>query len=319
MDPLEEIELDEPERFTYVSSLVSSEEREQLRLTLLSNIGVFSLRHSNIVGINPIVASHKLIVLLASKLVRQKVGRFHLKRHQIIHTEANNLLAASFIREVKYPKWLANVVVVSKKGGKWCVCVEYTDLNEACPKDSFPLPHIDQIMDATTQHGILSFLVAFSRYHQIFMHLLDVEKTTFITPHRLYYYNVVSFGLKNARATYQRMETKIFRPLIGTSMEVYIDDMLVKSKERPDHIRHLQETFELLLRHNMKLNPLKCAFNVSSGRFMGFMVMQRMIKANPIQLKAIMNSHTPTSKKGVQQLTGAALGRFIHYKKIDIY
>ena len=96
-------------------------------------------------------------------------------------------------------------------------------------------------------------------------------------------------------------------------MEVYIDDMLVKSKERPDHTRHLQDTFELLRRHNMKLNPLKCAFSVSSGKFLGFMVTQRGIEASPIQLKAIMNSQTPTSRKGVQQLNSllAILGWFI--------
>ena len=109
----------------------------------------------------------------------------------------------------------------------------------------------------------------------------------------------MSFSLKNAGATYQRMVTKIFRPLIGKSVEVYINDMLVKSKERPDHTRHLQETFELLRRHSMKLNPLKCVFGVSSGKFLGFMVTQREIEANPIQLKAIINSQTPTSRKGV--------------------
>ena len=109
------------------------------------------------------------------------------------------------------------------------------------------------------------------------------------------------------------MVTGIFRPLIGKSMEVYIDDMLVKSKEHPNHTMHLQETFELLRRQDMKLNPLKCTFGVSSGKFLGFMLTQRGIKANPIQLKAIMDSQTPTSRKGVQQLTGrlATLGRFI--------
>ena len=132
------------------------------------------------------------------------------------------------------------MVVVPKKGGKWRVCVDYTDLNEACHKDSFPLSHIEQIVDATVGHGILSFLDAFSGYHQIPMHPPDVEITTFITPHGLYCYNVMSFGLKNAGVTSQRMLTKIFRPLIGKSMEVYIDDMLVKFKERPDHTRHLQ-------------------------------------------------------------------------------
>ena len=106
------------------------------------------------------------------------------------------------------------------------------------------------------------------------------------------------FCLKNSWATYQRMVTKIFGPLIGKSMEVYINDMLIKSKERPDHTKHLQETFELLRRHNMKLNPLKCAFGVSLGKFIGFMVMQRGIEANPIQLKDIMDSQTPTLEKG---------------------
>ena len=124
-------------------------------------------------------------------------------------------------------------MVVPKKGGKWRVCVDYTDLNEACPKDSFPLPCIDQIVDATSGHDILSFLDAYSRYHQIPMHPPDVEKTIIITPHGLYCYNVMPFCLKNAGATYQRMMTKIFWPLIGKSMDVYIDDMLVKSKNAP--------------------------------------------------------------------------------------
>ena len=104
---------------------------------------------------------------------------------------------------MKYPEWLANVVMVPKKGGKWRVCVDYIYLNKACPKDSFPLPRIDQIVDATTGHVILSFLDAFSGYHQIPMHPPDVEKTTFITPHGLYYYNVMLFGLKNAGVTFK--------------------------------------------------------------------------------------------------------------------
>ena len=95
------------------------------------------------------------------------------------------MIKAGFIWEVKYPERLANVVVVPKKGGKWRVCVDYTDLNEACPKDSFPLPHIVQIVDATAGHEILAFLDTFSRFHQISMHLPDAEKMTFITPHGL--------------------------------------------------------------------------------------------------------------------------------------
>ena len=160
---------------------------------------------------------------------------------------------------------------------------------------------------------MLSFLDAFSGYHQIPMYSPDAEKTSFITPHSLYCYNVMPFSLKNAGATYQRLVTKMFRSLLGSIMEVYIDDMLVKSKQRPNHAAHLQQTFDLLIKYGMKLNPLKCSFGVSAGRFLGFMVTQRGIEANPPQLKAILQSLAPTSKKGIQQLTGrlATLGRFI--------
>ena len=232
-------------------------------------------------GISPTHASHRLNVVPSTKSVRQKVRRFHLDRQLVIQTEVDNLLQNGFIRAVKYPEWLANVVVVPKKGNKWRVCVDYTDLNDACPKDSFPLPRIDQIVDATVRHGMLSFLDAFSRYHQIPMHPPEAEKTSFITPQGLYCYNVMLFGLKNAGATYQRLVTKMFRLLLGSTMEVYIDDMLVKSKQRPDHAAHLQQTFDLLREYGMKLNPIKCAFGVSAGRFLGFMVTQRGIEANP--------------------------------------
>ena len=178
MDPLEKVMLDGPEKFTYINSLLSNEEKEQLRLMLLNNIDVFTWRDSYMIGINPMVASHKLNVIPSVRPIRQKVRHFHLDCYQIIQTEVDNLLRAGFIREVKYSEWLANVVVVPKKGVKRQVCVDYIDLNEACPKDSFPLPRIDQIIDATAGHGILLFLDALSRHHQIPIHPPDEEKMT---------------------------------------------------------------------------------------------------------------------------------------------
>ena len=124
MDPLEKVTLDGLEKFTYVNSLLSNEEREQLQLVLLNNIDVFAWSHLDMVGINLKVASHKLNIIPTAKPIRQKVRRFHLARHQIIQMEVDNLLRAGFIREVKYPEWLANVVVVPKKGDKWRVCVD---------------------------------------------------------------------------------------------------------------------------------------------------------------------------------------------------
>ena len=250
--------------------------------------------------INPVHASHKLNVISLARPVRQKIRRFHSDRYQVIQAKVDKLLAVGFIREIKYPEWLANVMVVLKKGEKWRVCMDYTDLNEASPKDSFPLLRIDQIVDTSAGHGMLSFLDTFSGYHQIPMHLPHTEKTAFITPYDLFCYNVMPFGLKNVGAIYQMLVTKMFRPLLGKTTEVYIDDMLVKSKECLDHAKHLQETFELLRTYRIKLNPSKCAFGVSAGRFLGFMVTQRGIEANPAQLKAILESPALASRKEVQ-------------------
>nr|CAN67947.1 hypothetical protein VITISV_002483 [Vitis vinifera] len=266
-------------------------------------------------GIHPSIASHRLNVLPTTRPVRQRVRRFHLDRQKIIRDEIDKLLEAGFIREVEYPDWLANVVVVPKKEGKWRVCVDYTNLNNACPKDSFPLPRIDQIVDSTVGQGMLYFLDAFSGYHQIPMTPTDEEKTTFITPHDLYCYKVMPFGLKNVGATYQRLMTKIFKPLVGRTVEVYIDDIVVKSKTREEHALHLQEVFHLLRKYGLKLNPFKCAFGVSAGKFMGFMVSQRGIKVSPDQVKTVMETPPPRSKKELQRLTG----KLSAFKKIKHY
>ena len=185
------------------------------------------------------------------------------------------------IREVKFQRWLANVVVVQKKNGKWRVCVDFTDLNKAFPKDPFPLPHIDSMVDATAGHEMLTFMDASSGFQQIQMEPSDQEDTTFITPTGIYCYLAMPFGLKNAGATYQRLVKKMFKDQLGDTMEVYIDDMVVKSKEAKNHVRDLKQAFEILDQYNMKLNPSKCHFGVGSGKFLGYMVTKRGIEASP--------------------------------------
>ena len=120
------------------------------------------------------------------------------------------------------------------------MCIDFTDLNKACPKDPFPMPKIDQLVDATVGHPRMSFLDAFQGYHQIPLALADQNKTAFVTPVGNYHYKVMPFGLKNAEATYQRMMTRMFEPQLGKSMEVYIDDMVVKSKIIAEHIGDLK-------------------------------------------------------------------------------
>ena len=153
-------------------------------------------------------------------------------------------------------------MLVKKANGKWRLCIDFTDINRACLKDSFPLPQIDLIVDATVGHELLSFMDAFSGYNQISMEPDDQEKTSFVTGQGTYCYRVMPFGLKNAGATYQRLVNKMFQKQIRESMEVYIDDMLVKSTTAELHITHLSEAFQILSAYNMKLNPAKCAFGV---------------------------------------------------------
>uniref|UniRef100_A0A2N9FW18 Uncharacterized protein n=1 Tax=Fagus sylvatica TaxID=28930 RepID=A0A2N9FW18_FAGSY len=245
--------------------------------------------------------------------IKQKRRVFAPDRNQAISDEVEKLLTAGFIREVFYPDWLANVVMVKKANGKWRMCVDFTDINKACPKDSFPLPRIDQLVDSTAGHRLLTFMDAFSGYNQIMMDESDQEKTSFITSKGLFCYRVMPFGLKNAGATYQRLMNKMFHHQIGRNMEVYVDDMLVKTKDDMKHLEDLKETFETLRQYRMKLNPSKCVFGVSSGKFLGFMVSQRGIEANPDKIKAVLEMTPPRSTKEVQSLTGrvAALNRFV--------
>ncbi|KAL5547002.1 hypothetical protein UlMin_006689 [Ulmus minor] len=213
----------------------------------------------------------------------------------------------------KKKQWIANVVLVKKANGNWRVCVDFTDLNKACLKDIFSLPRIDQLVDSTARHELLSFMDTYSGYNQIRMHQPDQEHTAFLTDQGLYCYKVMPFGLKNAGATYQRLVNKMFKQQIGKTMEVYVDDMLVKSLKADEHINNLREYFEVLREYKMKLNPAKCAFGVTSGKFLGFMVNHRGIEANPVKIQALLDMESPRKVKEVQSLTGrvAALNRFI--------
>ncbi|KAL0430064.1 UNVERIFIED_CONTAM: Retrovirus-related Pol polyprotein from transposon [Sesamum radiatum] len=200
-----------------------------------------------------------------------------------------------------------------QKKGKWRMCVNFTDLNKAYPKDLYPLPRIDQLVDSTSGCERLSMLDANQGYNQIKLAREDQEKTTFVTKRGLYCYNVMHFGLKNAGATYQRLVNKIFSQQIGRNMKVYVDDMLVKSKKREQHIDDLRECFEQLKKYGVKLNPKKCVFGVEGGKFLGYLVTQRGIKANPDKILAIQQMRESSTIKEVQLLTGrmAALKRFI--------
>uniref|UniRef100_A0A2N9H312 Uncharacterized protein n=1 Tax=Fagus sylvatica TaxID=28930 RepID=A0A2N9H312_FAGSY len=271
---------DEDQRQFLIGESLSGEHRTQL-LTLLEEYqDVFAWTPYEAPGVDPEFASHALNVSPQYKPVVQKARRSAPQHTEAVREEVERLLKVGAIREVLYPQWLSNTVVVRKKNGKWRVCVDFTDLNKACPKDPFPLPKIDQLVDSTAGHERMSFLDAFQGYHQIALKEEDQEKTAFITPRGIFCYKVMPFGLKNAGSTYQRMVTKMFSELLGQTVEVYIDDMVVKSVKSTDHIGDLRK---------------------------------RGIEANPDQIAAIQGLQPPRNVREVQRLTGmaAALNRFI--------
>ena len=166
---------------------------------------------------------------------------------------------------VQYLERLANVVPVSKKDGKVRVCVDFRNLNKANPKDDFPLPHIDMLVDSTVGHSMFSFMDGFSGYNQIMMASGDREKTSFITKWGTYCYGVMPFGLKNAGATYQRASTTLFHDMIHWDVKVYVDDMIVKSRDRANHWAALERFFQRIRCFRLRLNPKKCTFTVTFG------------------------------------------------------
>ncbi|XXG69131.1 hypothetical protein AAC387_Pa06g2070 [Persea americana] len=245
-------------------------------------------------SIDPAVMYHKLNVDLNHKPVIQKARRTGAPQIEAVIEEVQKLLEAEAIKEVHYPQWLANTVVVKKKTGKWRVCMDFTELNKTCPKDSFPLPKIDQLIDATAEHDRMSFLDAYRGYHQIPLYEADQEKTSFITPWGTYCYKVMPFGLKNAGAAYQQLVTKMFQMQLGKTVEVYIDDMVVKSRRSQDHLTDIAQIFNIFRQFQLKLNASKCAFGVGSGKFLGSLVTRRGIETNLDQIMAIQELQSPT-------------------------
>ena len=190
-------------------------------------------------GIDPSIMVHRLNVNPVSSPIRQKKRVFAQERDKAVAEEVRKLLETGFIREVYYPDWLANVVMVKKNNGKWRMCIDFIDLNRACLKDSYPLPRIDTLVDSTARHELLSFMDAFLGYNLIKMKEEDQEKTSFVTSQGLFCYKVMPFGLKNAGAMYQRLMNKMFMHQLRRNVQVYVDDMLVKSVRKNDHLSDL--------------------------------------------------------------------------------
>ncbi|GJW73136.1 reverse transcriptase domain-containing protein [Tanacetum coccineum] len=244
-----------PEQTIAIGSILTEEGQTELCGLLRRNLDIFAWKPADMTGVPRHIAEHRLNIRI--------------------------------MKEVHYHSWLSNPVMVKKHDDSWRMCVDFKDLNKACPKDGYPLPKIDWKEDE--------------------------EKTTFITSQGIFCYSKIPFGLKNAEETYQRLVDKAFHKQIGQNLEVYVDDLVIKSRTEREIIRDIEKTFKTLREINMKLNPKKCTFGVREGIFLGYKVHADGLKVCPDMVEAVLSFPSPKCLKDVQRLNEklASLNRFL--------
>ncbi|KAK7279755.1 hypothetical protein RJT34_24812 [Clitoria ternatea] len=295
---------DSPEKITHINDKLDTEMEQRLLMLLQEFKDLFAWTAADMPGIDPAFCYHKLSVYPETRPVAQKKRRLGPEKQKAVCQQTEELLKAEFIKEIRYSSWLSNVVMVRKSNGKWRICIDYVDLNHCCPKDPYPLPNIDRMVDDSSGYQYLSFMDAYSGYNQISMCEEDQEKTAFINDRGVFCYTVMPFGLKNAGATYQRMINKVFEGMHTKLVEVYINDIIAKTPVGGDHIEDLRQVFTRLREFNMRLNPMKCTFAVPAGKFLGFMLTQRGIEANPGKCQTILDMQSPKNLREIQSLNG---------------
>jgi hypothetical protein len=271
-----------------------SPEEIQIYTDLFKEIrDVFSWSYEEMPGIDPKIVEHEITTYPDAKPVRQKLPPVNPKKAAAIKIEVEKLLKACFIYPIHLTQWVSNPVPVNKKQGTIRVCTDFCDLNKACPKDNFPTPFIDQIIDECAGCEAFSFMDGFSGYNQIQIKPEDQHKTTFICSWGTFAYCKMPFGLKNAGATFQRGMSFDFHDLKHI-VEAYLDDLASRSCKRTDHPTHLRLIFERCRYFKIRLNPNKCSFWVTSGHLLGFIISITWIMVDPLKVEAIIQLPPPT-------------------------
>ncbi|XP_022032941.1 uncharacterized protein LOC110934055 [Helianthus annuus] len=302
-----------PEQTVTLGPAMSDLTRAALKKLLRENMDVFAWTPADMVGVPRHIAEHRLNVSEDAKPVVHAKHHLGDIKHDTMKEQVLELLNAGIIREVRYQTWVASPVMVKKRNGSWRMCVDYKDLNKACPRDCYALPDIDEKIDSLATFRWKCFLDCYKGYHQVQMAVQDEDQTAFRTPIGLYCYTKMPFGLKNTGATYQRLMNETFSDAIGKYIEVYMDDLVIMSKEEGTMLANIQKTFNTLRSVSIKLNPAKCSFGMEEGKFLGFIVTKDGFKVNPEKVQAIERMPSPSNIKEMQKLAGrlAALNRFL--------
>jgi hypothetical protein len=304
---------DMPYRAVTIGAHLSPKEEYEVIQFLNKNKDVLAWSTKDLQGVDRYIIEHTLETDEKITLKKQKLRKMSEENVKVVEAEVQRLQYAKVVREVLYPVWLANTIPLKKKNGKWRMCVDFIDLNKACKKDDFSLERVDKIVDDATNSKILSLLDMFSGYHQIRVRREDEEKTSFITPFETFCFVRMPEGLKNAGCTFSRMIAIVLHPQLRRNILAYVDDIVVKSIQRRDHIGNLAETFANLRAANLKLNPEKCIFGIHKGKVLKCLVSTKGVEANPNKIKVLIEMQDLVLVKDVQKLTGrvAAHNRFI--------
>jgi hypothetical protein len=249
---------------------------------------------------------HRLSINVGFRPYKQGAQNFNPEIVRRVKKEVDRLLQPGFIQPCRYIDWISNIVPMEKNTGKIWICVDIRNLNCTTPKDKYSMPVPDLLIDSASGNKVINFLDGNAGYNQIFMAKEDVSKTAFHYSGfvGLFEWVVITFGLKNAGATYQRAMNLIFNDLLGVLMEVYIDKVVIKSIGIKDHMTDLKLSLERMKKYGLRKNPLKCAFGVTLGKFLGFVVHEHGIQIDPKKIESISKIGESVCKKDIQKLLG---------------
>jgi hypothetical protein len=303
-DELKEVNIGpgDKSRPTFVSKKLDLSLREPMIALLKEYSNCFSLDYTEMPGLDRSIVEHRLPVKKGFRPFQQWAHQMRTEVLEEVKKEIEKILEAGFIRPCRYAEWISSIVPIQKKDGRWRVYVDFRDLNRATPKDEYPMPVAEMLINAAAGNKIMSFMDGNASNNQIFMTPEDIHKTAFWVPGAvgLFEYVVMTFGLKNAGATYQRTMNYIYHDLIGKLVEIYIDDVVVKYTSIGGHLGDLCQVFERTRRFGLKMNLKKCAFGVSAGQFLGFLVHERGIEIGLKSQEAVRTIVPPTTKRELQ-------------------
>jgi hypothetical protein len=256
-----------PKQTIVISEDLTSQDEEKLISYLSRNKDVFAWSALDLVGVSRTVIEHSLGIDPSVRPKKQRLRKMSDEKTEAAKAEVHRLLEANFIEPIAYPTWLANVVMVQKKSGKWRMCIDFTSLNKACPKDNFPLPRIDKIVDSAARCEVMSLLDCFSGYHQIYMKEEDKASTSFITPFGTYCFIMMPEGLKNDGSTFSRLTKTVLESQVGRNIFTYVDDIVVASKNKTTTWLTSQRHSQTCGTHDFASTPRSASSEFTRGRY----------------------------------------------------